>query len=180
MSGRERGGRGERGQLVLVAAVVIALAFVPALAAVLQFGYAGDADAMAARDGTATATVAALDPAVDTARPGLAANYTWTERTAAVAAYRNALDANVARVENASVGGGRVVLAATNASAATRWAAESCPSGRGRVFGPCEAVDGVVVQERANETHVVAVAFDVTVVGEGSETHLTVAVKRAT
>jgi len=171
-------GRGERGQLVLVAAVVIALAFVPALAAYLQFGYAGDADAMSARDGTPTATVAALDPAVDAARPGLAADYMWAERAAAVAAYRSALDADVTRIENASVGSGRVVLVATNGSAAAQWAEDACPGGRGRVFGHCEAIDGVVVQERGGDTHVVAVAFDVTVVGAGTETHLTVMVRR--
>lgn len=168
-----------RGQLVLIAAVVIALAFVPALAAYLQFGYAGDADAMAARDATGAATVAALDPAVDTARPELAASYTWGERELAVTDYRHALNASVDRIENASVGSGRVVLVAYNASAASASARDACPSGPGRVFGVCDAIDGVVVQERVNGTHVVAVAFDVTIVGEGSGTYLTVVVRRS-
>ena len=55
---------------------------------------------------------------------------------------------------------------ASNASAATDWAATNCPGGSGRRFGPCEADRGVVVQERAGRTHVLAVAVDVTVTTE--------------
>ena len=53
-----------------------------------------------------------------------------------------------------------------NASAASDWAATNCPGGPGRQFGPCEVDRGVVVQERAGRTHVLAVALDVTVTTE--------------
>lgn len=168
----------DRGQLVLVAAALVALAFVPALAAYLQLGYAGDAHAMAARDDAGTATAAALDPAVDAATPRLAESDAWTDRDAAVSAYRDALNGSIEAIENASVARGRVSVVSYDERAAITSARDACPSGRGRVFGPCEAVGGIVVQERANRTHVVAVAFDVTVIGEGRETHLAVVVRR--
>jgi len=50
-----------------------------------------------------------------------------------------------------------------NRSAARAWAREGCPKGPGRRFGSCDARDGVVVQERAGETTLLAVAFDVRV-----------------
>ena len=63
-----------------------------------------------------------------------------------------------------------------NGSAAAAWASESCPVGRGREFGACESRGGLVLQERAGETYLVAVAFDVTVVSERGAAELTVLV----
>lgn len=48
-----------------------------------------------------------------------------------------------------------------NESATRAWARENCPVGPNRQFGACRASDGVVVQERAGDTTVLAVAFDV-------------------
>ncbi|WP_435098428.1 DUF7261 family protein [Halarchaeum sp. P4] len=169
----------ERGQLVLVAAVVIALAFVPVLFAYLQFGYAGDATAMTTRDDTGAATVAALDRSVDTAAPHVSRQYAWHESVHAVDAYRAALDGRLAGITSAGLADGTAVVVDYNASAATSYARAHCPTGDGRTFGPCDATEGVVVQERADRTHVLAVAFDVTIVEDGSETHLTVVVRRA-
>lgn len=52
----------------------------------------------------------------------------------------------------------------------------NCESGWGKRFGPCETVDGVVLQQRADEAVLLAVAFDVSVVGPNGETELTVVV----
>jgi hypothetical protein len=60
-----------------------------------------------------------------------------------------------------------------NRSAGSTWADEHCPRGDGRWFGPCRAIDGVVVQERAGETTVPAVAYDVRVTTPRSERELT-------
>ncbi|QLC33706.1 hypothetical protein EFA46_005665 [Halarchaeum sp. CBA1220] len=169
----------DRGQLVLIAAVVVALAFVPVLFAYLQFGYAGDASAMTARDDTGAATVAALDRSVDTATPLLAQQYAWGARSQAVAAYRDALDTRIDGITDGTLAAGGAVIVAYDADGAAAYAGAHCPSGVGRAFGPCEAHDGVVVQERDGRAHVVAVAVDVTVVTGGSETRLSVVVERA-
>ncbi|GGL32966.1 hypothetical protein GCM10009037_15780 [Halarchaeum grantii] len=169
----------DRGQLVLIAAVVVALAFVPVLFAYLQFGYAGDASAMTARDDTGAATVAALDRSVDTAAPLLAQQYAWGARSRAVAAYRDALDARIDGITDGTLAAGGAVVVAYDADGAAAYARAHCPSGVGRAFGSCEAHDGVVVQERDGRTHIVAVAVEVTVVTGGSETHLSVVVERA-
>jgi len=168
-----------RAQLVLVAAVAVSLAFVPVLAAYLQTGYAGDADAMAARSHPGADAVAALDRGVDAAAPGLAADYAWPERERAVAAYRDAFDETRRGVAHARRGRGVGVVVAYDAAAASAWRTANCPDGRGRAFGPCEAHDGVVVQERAGRTHVVAVALNVTVVAPDGSERLAVVLRRA-
>ncbi|MFC6987906.1 hypothetical protein ACFQJD_02770 [Haloplanus sp. GCM10025708] len=51
---------------------------------------------------------------------------------------------------------------AFNDTAADRFAETHCPGGELREFEPCAATGGVVAQSRANQTVVVAAAFDVT------------------
>ena len=58
--------------------------------------------------------------------------------------------------------------------------AANCPGGPNRDFGPCEATDGVVVQERAGETVVLAVAFDVRVTTERGWSRSTLVVRATT
>jgi hypothetical protein len=55
-----------------------------------------------------------------------------------------------------------------NATRAATWRDRQCPNGPARQFGDCAADRGVVVQERAGDTHVLAVAFDVSVIGDDS------------
>jgi hypothetical protein len=55
----------------------------------------------------------------------------------------------------------------------TAAAAVACPGGPGRVFGACERDGGLVVQERAGETVVVAAAYDVRVTASGGTTAFT-------
>ena len=100
-----------RAQLVLVAAAVAALAFLPVVAAYLQLGYAGDAHAMAGRGRLDATAVSALDRAVDLARPGLARNYSWLRRRSAVTAYPGALDSYRRHVGRSRVDGGTGVVA---------------------------------------------------------------------
>jgi phosphopantetheine adenylyltransferase len=45
--------------------------------------------------------------------------------------------------------------------------------GDGRWFGPCQSIDGVVVQERVGETTVLAVAYDVRITTPRGERALT-------
>ncbi|MBC9985411.1 hypothetical protein E4P24_03390 [Haloferax sp. AS1] len=114
------------------------------------------------------------EDAVELATAGVAGRYDWAERDAAVADFRSRLNPALTNVERARPGG---VALTTNDSAASGWALRNCPDGPSREFGPCVADDGVVVQERAGETTVVAVLVDVRIATPRSRTDLTVAAR---
>lgn len=145
----------DRGQLVLVAAAIAALALVPVVAAYLQFGYApavADVDADHGAHVSRTLDRLADDAAED------ATGTDWGEREAAVDQMWEVLDPRLRTLERARLGQGVAVNVTENATLADE---AGCPSGDGRSFGACETLGGVVVQERADETVVVGVAFDV-------------------
>ncbi|SFR36396.1 DUF7261 family protein [Halogeometricum limi] len=164
----------DRGQVVLLAAVVVAIALVPMALAYAQLSYDAGAEAPG--------------PDVDDTRRALSASFTdaaaqtdgaylWRDRERAVSAVRTELASDVARVENATLAADRSLRVTYNGSEAAGWAARNCPGGRGRVFGPCRVEDGVVVQQRGNETAVVAAAFDLRVVAADERTNATVVVR---
>ncbi|MFB6308591.1 MAG: hypothetical protein ABEH35_04600, partial [Haloarculaceae archaeon] len=128
-----------RGQLVLVAAALVAVALGPILLAYLQLGY--HADVQATGDyGEPTAQVTrVLDRAVSTTAADVTGEYGWTERDAAVAALRAALSPRIRNVERSGVERGTVHNVTYNQSAARKWAARNCPGGPDRQFGDCEA-----------------------------------------
>ncbi|RDI73032.1 hypothetical protein DWB78_06115 [Halopelagius longus] len=103
--------------------------------------------------------------------------YAWGNREAAATAVREAIDADARRLAEDRAGEERSLAVAANGSAAGRWAGRNCPTGDGRDFGACRVEEGVVVQERANETTVVAAAFDVSVVAPGERSEVTVVVR---
>lgn len=73
---------------------------------------------------------------------------------------------------------GVAYAAGIDREAARAWVTEgNCPDGPGREFGDCIAERGVVVQERAGETVVVAVAFDVAVTTPNGRQELTLVVR---
>lgn len=166
----------DRGQLVLVAAAAIALALFPMALAYLQLGYAGDVSA----EPTTAAPAAELDRALDrVAVDGTretAGEYAWDDRQVAIEAYRDAIADELDGLETARLEDGVVAEVEYAAPAAENVADGACPGGDQRAFGPCEAHDGVVVQERAGETVVVAVAFDLTVSRTDGVTELQVVV----
>lgn len=172
--GRFRGG--DRGQLVLVAAAVLALALVPVAFAYLQLGYHDDVRAQSADHDAAAETVRLLERAVHeaatrtTGRP-------WAGRAGVANQVNRSLEDDVETVESAQVERGVASRISQNGSAASSWATESCPDGVDRDFGSCETRGGLVLQERAGETHVVAVAFDVHLVEPAGEVDLTVVVR---
>jgi hypothetical protein len=79
-------------------------------------------------------------------------------------------------LEGSRVAEGIAYEVRVNDSAAAAWTAEHCPSGPDRQFGDCEAIDGIVVQERAGETTVLAVAVDLTVTTRDGVSAVTVVV----
>lgn len=147
----------DRGQLVLVAAAVAALALVPVAAAYLQFGYAPAVADVDADHGERVTRV--LDRVADGAAE-TATGTAWGDREAEVERVEASLAPRLRTVERARLGDGVVVNVSYDGALAER---VDCPSADGRSFGACEVHGGVVVQERAGETVVVAIAFDVRV-----------------
>ena len=163
-----------RGQLVLLTAAVVAAALAPALLAYLQLGYHADAEASRDFESPTGDAIAALDRAVFEASASVAGEYAWTERGAAADRVRAVLAPRIDRLEASRVVDGTAVTVAYNGTAAARATTRSCPTGNGRAFGDCRADGGVVLQERAGESTLVAVAFDVRVVRPNGETSVTV------
>lgn len=173
---RDRDRDRDRGQLVLVAAAVLAVALVPMGVAYLQLGYHDDVSAGADRHTPGENAVRLLERAVHQAAAE-SSGRPWAAREGAVAVAARSLREDVRTLETAQVDEGVVVEVAWNATAAAAWAHANCPGGPHRQFGSCVVVDGVVVQERAGETHLVAVGFDVRVTESDGVTDLTVVVR---
>ncbi|NHN42218.1 hypothetical protein G9C85_11360 [Halorubellus sp. JP-L1] len=167
----------DRAQLVLAAAGVVAVALLAMTAAFLQLG--AHPDVAAERDvGPREATdraVGVLERAVDDARVTHTGE-PWGDRDAVAEAVRDDLETALDSLRTARVAKGTAYAVDYDQDAASAYAREHCPSGDGRAFGDCEAIDGVVVQERAGETTVLAVAFEVTVTTPDGETIVDVVV----
>jgi len=162
-----------RGQLVLVAAVVVAVALVPIVFAYLQLGYHADVRAGGEYDDPTADATATLDRALHAA---VATHSTenWSRRAAVVDGLRDRLDERVETVETARLDEGIARTVRFNGTATQQWAADGCPDGRGRAFGDCRAIDGVVVQDRAGDTVVLGIVVDVRVTTERGWTNTTV------
>lgn len=166
-----------RGQLVLVAAAIIAVGLVPMLTAYLQLGYDADVRTTADDRSPSEDAVRALDGAVHNASAGVPASYDWSERSDAVDEVRSQLAPRIDTVETALVERGVARSVAYNATLANDVAGADCPNGPDRQFGSCVADRGVVVQDRDGETHVLAVAFDVGSTTDRGESRVTVLVR---
>lgn len=159
----------DRGQLLLVAAGVIAIALLPVVLAYTQLGYAGIATS------EPTAATPEEDPLRALERAAFSASHEsqgarpWAERSAIASRVADRFDARAASIETARIDRGRVHEVDRNQTRAAGYAAASCPGGPDRQFGPCEAADGVVVQERGGDVHVVAIAVDLRTVTEDGE-----------
>jgi len=151
-----------RAQLVLVAGAVIAVGLAPIALAYVQLGATPDAGAGTA-DRTGEDVTRALDRAVFEATSGVPGNHSWSDRDDAVAVVENRLDPRLETLRTSGLREGVVHGIEYNESAAQAWAAEDCPGGPDRQFGDCEAIGGVVVQDRAGLTHVLGVAVDLRV-----------------
>jgi len=163
-----------RGQLVLVAAVLVAVALAPVVLAYLQLGYHDDVRATAEYDDSTADTVRVLDRTVTRESRAIPNDYPWDDREAAVTAFRGELAPVRSRLRSAEIERGTVTNISYNASAARSWQSANCPGGPNRQFGNCTTDRGVVVQERTERTHVLAVGFDVTTTTERGETSVTV------
>jgi hypothetical protein len=163
----------DRGQLVLVAAGVVAIALVPMVVAYLQLGYHADVAASAEHHHPVSNAERVLDRAVHNATASVRGDYDWSQRDLAADGVNRTLDPFVRQVEQSRLESGVAYEVTQNGSAATTWAGDHCPRGPNRAFGACETRGGVVVQERTGETDALAVAFDVRVTTEDGTTDVT-------
>ncbi|WP_276273930.1 DUF7261 family protein [Haloarcula litorea] len=168
-----------RGQLVLVAAALVAVALAPLVLAFLQLGYHDDVRATADYGGATGPTVRSLERAVASESAGIPGEYAWAERGAAVTHLRTELAPRVSRLESARVERGTAVRIEYDRPTAAAWASTNCPGGPDRQFGDCVADRGVVVQDRLGRTHVLAVAITVTATTDRGETAVTIVVRPA-
>ncbi|WP_435344848.1 DUF7261 family protein [Haloarchaeobius sp. HRN-SO-5] len=166
----------DRAQLVLVAAGVVAVALVPLTFAYLQLGSHPDVDASEDPTSPVRDGIAVLERAVYEAGSD-ATGAPWSEREGVVSSLRQSLEPRFRSLESSRVGEGIAYQVSSNRSAAADWAGSNCPSGPSRRFGACTAIDGVVVQERAGETTVLAVAVDLRVTTSEGESAVTVVVQ---
>jgi len=152
----------ERGQLVLLAAAALAVALVPMTVAHLQLGYQADADAAVVDSQPLAETERVLSRAVDEAVRTVPAEYNWSERDAATTTVRDRLSSTLAALNRSRLNEGTVSSVSVARTRASEWSDTNCPRRPDRQFGECFADDGVVVQERLGDTHVLAVAFEIT------------------
>lgn len=167
--------RRERAQLVLAAAVLIAVALVPMVVAYHQLGY--DGDVRAGDDGSLDRATTYLDRAVANASDTVAGRYGWQSRDSAAAHANRTLEPDLRRLGTVGLAEDTVYQVSQNDSAAAAWADDACPTGPMREFGPCRADGGLVFQRRAGEAHLVAVALDLRVLADREETRLTLVVR---
>ena len=157
-----RAGGDNRGQVVLIAAIALAVALVPLVLAYLQLGYSADV-----RPGTATGpgaeTTRTLDRGLQNATADIPAAYDWSERERAAATVRDRLNETLVAIERSRLADGTAIVVTYNESHTAAWLTANCPGGPDRQFGACRAVNGIAVQERRGQTHVLGAAFDVTV-----------------
>lgn|GEM_PF-230643 len=160
---------GRRSQLVLVAAGVAAVGLLPIVVAYTQLGYTGVAGSDPAATTPTDDVLDALERAAFEASVDSQARSPWSERERVASDVGRLFDERAAAIESAGVDRERAHAIDRNASRAAAVASEACPGGPNRQFGPCDAIQGVVVQERGGETHVIAIAVDVrTVVADGT------------
>ncbi|MCL9814172.1 DUF7261 family protein [Natranaeroarchaeum aerophilus] len=149
-----------RGQLVLLAAAVIAFALATGALAYLQVGSHPDIDPRS-EEGSPERIVGALDRSVHDATASVPEQYDWDERESAVGELEDDLEPRVETLRVSELERSVVHEIAYDETDAATWAADDCPSGPDRQFGDCEAIGGIVVQERAGGTHVLGVSFEI-------------------
>ncbi|MFB6194126.1 MAG: hypothetical protein ABEI75_03580 [Halobaculum sp.] len=169
--------RAERGQMVLLAAAVAAVALLAVAAAYVQLGVHPDVTARTDPGVTPDRVLAGLDRAVVNASTGVSGAVAWDDRDRALARFETAFAADVRAIRRAAANRTTLVRVERNGTAARAWADAACPSGENRVFGDCVVRDGVVLQERDGDTHLLAVGLDVTVADPDGETRLTVVLR---
>jgi hypothetical protein len=146
------------GQLVLLAAGLVAVALVAMLLAYAQV------DAPVGATGEPRAAVTSTEVTgglVSIARNASRGVGDRASGPAVARTVRQRVDRDVTQMRASWLDRGAVVDLEWNRTAARRWARRDCPGGRHLTFGDCRPRDGLVTQRRAGEWYVVALALDV-------------------
>lgn len=156
---------GTRGQLVLVAAAVIAIALLVILAAYVQLGYTGDVRAVAATDAPTADAGVALEQAASIA----GSRATGDSPRATARAFDRTFREAVATIESVDVDRTAVYRVDRNTTAAMQYV-QRCEAA---AFGSCTVIDGIIIQQRAGTPTVWGVTVDLRVVSPDMETEQT-------
>lgn len=159
-----------KGQLVLVAAILVAVALIPLVVASLQLGYDADREAIQSADSPLKDAKRVLGHAIRRVE----VNGSWNTTV-----IRSRLQPSITALERSRSVPGGVYQVSYNKSTAKRWAKESCPQGPTRRFGPCRAQRGVILQKRSGEIQLVGVAYTVTILTEHGQLSTTLIVPGA-
>lgn len=166
-----------RGQLVLLAAVALAVALLPLVTAVGQLAYHPDGQGRVVDPHPVAASEQVLDRAAADAASGLPREFGWPARERAAAAARQSMAPALAALNRSQTDAGTVLAVTFNETRANAWARANCPGGPARRFGPCSALEGVVLQERSGRTHLVAVAVDLRATGQDAQWRMTAVIR---
>jgi hypothetical protein len=161
-----------RGQLVIAAGLVIAVGLLAVLGAVLQLGY--DPEATSPREDGTAETRRVVESVLTNLEPAVR-EHDWGENDRAAKLVADGLRGPLAALEEARPGVTRIVMLDTRAAA--QGLLEVCPRGPNLRFGPCVAVDGVVLQEREDTTHLVGVAIRIVTVTETGRSEITLYIR---
>ena len=162
----------ERGQLVVLAAAALAVALVPVLTALMQLGYHPDVDPRAPDARPVEGVDRTLHRALARLGDRVPATFSWAQRGRARAAVRAELGPLRDRLNRSRLAWGTAIAVTLNRSRARGVAGSDCPGGPARQFGRCVAIDGVVLQERSDRTHLVAAAVEVRVTRRSRRTRV--------
>jgi hypothetical protein len=160
VSRRRRFRAATRGQLVLLAAGLVAVVLVAMLLAYAQVDAPVDEPGESQTAVTSTEVTRGL---VAVARNASREVGTRASGPSVAHTVRQRAGRDVTRMRAAWLDRGAVVDVGWNRTAARRWARRDCPGGRHLTVSDCRPRDGLVTQRRAGEWYVVALAFDVRV-----------------
>jgi hypothetical protein len=166
---------GDRGQIVLIAAAVVAVALLSMTLAYAQLGYDADRTGVGATAAPVSEVDRGLTRSLRTAAREVRHrdDRSWRDHRSVADGVNESLQPDIDRLERAHAAESRSLSIELQDTAATQWARSRCPEGRGRDFGPCRAVGGIVLQERAGEATVVAAAFRIRIVSPAGSTTVT-------
>lgn len=162
-----------RGQMILAAGALIVIALIATLLAILQLGYqpAGPStDHSTPPDETRRVIEEALIEAEPVAR-----DYAWINRSVAAGEVRVIVSERLNTLNQSDSPAVRRVEFAPEVAADDL--SDTCPRGPGRHFGPCAAIDGIVLQDRGDTTHLVGVVLRITVTHETGNATMTILVR---
>lgn len=159
--------------MILAAGALIVIALIATLLAILQLGYQ-PSEPTAERYTPPGETRRVIEETLVEAEP-TARDYAWTNRSAAAEEVRGIVMDRLHALERTDATAVRHVEFAPDVAADVL--SHICPRGPGKRFGPCAAIDGIVLQDRGDTTHLVGVVLRITVRHTDGSATITIVVR---